>query len=153
MADKRDIEFRRQNSLFTREAYDYYRQYRHHCVKGIDQYNYYLKSIEGIFRIIEQMMIESEGGIYIEGLGYFCFLKSKNKFKLRGNIKVNKYIKKREKHKYYPYLFLESPFEGWTMSGTFKTAICAPSGENKKLHFDLCESYTQAKKQSNRENR
>lgn len=150
--DNDDKHLRREGTLLTREAYDFYRKHRNHCSKGIDQYNYYLKSVEGIFNIILRMMVDSPGGVYIEGFGYLCFVRRPRKIKTRRG--KAKYIKPKIEG-YFPYFFPEPRFEGWNMGGAFNDYLhylTAGNTVERTLHFDLCESYRQAKIEANRNN-
>lgn len=151
MADERDKTLRQEYDIKSREVYDFYRKHRKKPCKGIDQYNYFKKSIDEIFAIIARMMVESEGGVYISGLGYFCFVKYPKKCKDRKN--KNKYIILK-KERYFPYFFPDKRLKSWTMSEAFNFRIyyLKSKSESKeyKLHFDLCESYKPSKIESNK---
>lgn len=139
---------RREADILSREAYDFYRQERFHCAKGIDQYNYFVKSVSGIFSIIKEMMLNSKGGVYIEGLGYFCFVKYKNKRR------YGKGLIKRKKALYFPYFFPDSKLKEWTMSDAFNFDIhLLKAGKEYNLYFNLCDSYIKARTEANRNSR
>lgn len=55
--------------------------------------------VNTILKAIENLMIESEGGLYLEKLGYFCIIKTKDKI---FNDKTCAF-----EHKYIPYVFTE----------------------------------------------
>lgn len=130
--------------LTTREAYDYYRKNRRYISKTVDQYNYFVKAVNGLFETLSAMIVESEGGVYIEGFGYFCVIKRKNKRQRRAKSLL---LRKVRIDSYYPYFFPEGVFQEWTMDRTFhanfRDNIWAQ--KNKwKIHFDLCHAITEA---------
>lgn len=137
--------FRREVSLTSRESYDFYRANRKNCPKAINQYNLFVKAVEGIFRMIQMMVIESEAGVYIEGLGYFANVKVKTRKK-----KFKSLLLKAKTHfTHTPYFFPDGRFSEWTMSGTakkrFKHAVTR-SSIKYRLRKDLAQSLTEAQK-------
>lgn len=133
-------------SLIDREVYDYYRENRRRQSKTIDQYNYFVKAVEGLFRVISEMIAQSEGGVYIEGLGYFCCIK-----KVVKNRSESLTLRGRKKISYVPFFFPDKAFEDWRMEGTFKFFLKNKIKEAKVKHniyFDVCESYREAATQA-----
>jgi hypothetical protein len=133
--------FINETSLLDREVYDFYRDNRRHVAKGINDYNLFKKAVGGLLTVIKEMMIEGEGGVHIDGIGYFCFLKNTKKVRRRGRIKS--LIKKYKKvYTYTPYFFPDIELEGWTFSDTFdmKTLDKDRFRDDYKIHLDLCQS-------------
>lgn len=136
--------------LTTREAYDYYRKNRKKPSETIDQYNYFVKAVKGIFWVIKELMLESEGGIYIDGLGYFCNLQNGDRMvdinRMYKTVSlVNRYQRKK---RYLPYFQPYSNFEGWTMDGTFSKELRRKLNNRKhqyKVHFDIGQAYSISK--------
>src|SRR6478609_2057950 len=143
--------FRNYVSLVSREVYDFYRENRRKPCKTIDQYNYFVKAVEGLFYVIAQMIEQSEGGVYIRGLGYFCCVKYKRK-------KVSKslLLRGKEVDRYTPYFFPDEPFKDWRMDKMFKYQLRFRVALNKKtnhtLHFDICQAHKKEKEEADRFN-
>ena len=125
-------------SLLSREAYEFYRTNRKRAAEGINEYNLYKKAVSGLFTVISDMMVESEGGVYLEGFGYLCNISYPNKWK---DGKGKSLFQKIKKYQYYfPYFIPDAETRGWTMSDSFEDKL-----ERKlnlqdvkyKLHFDL----------------
>lgn len=57
--------------IIGREMYDFYRQKRRKVAKEIDQYKLWVKAVHGILRVLKEMVVENENGVYLEGFGYF----------------------------------------------------------------------------------
>lgn len=135
--DEKNIFFLNSFDITDREFYDFYREHRRYRPKAVNQYNYFVKTISGIMYVIHRMLAESQGGVYIEGWGYFACVKHPKKRRRKGSLTIRK-------NKYSPYFFPEKSLEDWTMSGTFehitKTKIDGNNIEYK-LHFDLCQSF------------
>lgn len=130
-------------SLISREAYNFYKQKRKSVAEGINEYNLYKKAISGIFNIIGDMMVESEGGVYIEGIGYFCNIAYPKEWKA-GNIRSKSLFQKLKKYQYYfPYFIPDVELKGWTMSDSFEDKIERKLNKQEikyKLHFDLVDT-------------
>jgi len=142
-------QFLRYKVITDREAYDFYRNYRYNVCKGIDQYNYYVKALNGIFILLKKMLAESEGGVYIEGLGYFCMVKGNPRRKRRKSL-----LMKNIKYDFYfPYFFPDLEFKHWKMDRTFDKSlkfIIRQHNVKRKLYFDVCESIRVAERYARR---
>jgi len=53
----------------TREFYDFYRKIRRKNSKKIDQFNYFVKAINGMLKEINNLMNETDHGLHLKGLG------------------------------------------------------------------------------------
>lgn len=129
-------------SLLDREVYDFYRENRYRTADGINDYNLYKKAVGGLFELLGRMIKESEGGVYIENLGYFCYIidykKTKKIVTEIKNLPLRERYKK--KYKYFPYFFPDDSLEDFTAS---KTLTLFNTTKKRKLHFDICESKKQ----------
>lgn len=102
--------------LTDRKVYDYYREHRYDVAPAINQYNYFVKAVEGMFNIIQKFLTESENGVYIEGIGYFAVESKRNKKRngfsksLLKRYTVSKQIK--------VYFIPDKMFEGWSIDRT-----------------------------------
>lgn len=137
-----DVRFLTFRSLVDREVYEYYRENRRRQSKTIDQYNYFIKAVEGLFIVISRMIAESEAGVYIEGFGYFCCIKNIRKTKPKSLTLRSKY-----KISYTPFFFPDKEFQHWRMDGTFKDRLKGRVRNSKiehRVYFDVCESYREA---------
>ncbi len=141
MAKELKNNFTNYQSLTSREAYDFYRQKRKNIAPGIDEYNLYKKAVSGMFNVIKDMMVESEGGVYIEGLGYFCNIAYPNEWKTGKGKSLFQKIKKYQY--YFPYFIPDVELKGWTLSDAFEEKLERKLNSQEikyKLHFDLVES-------------
>jgi len=131
---------RNPKEIVNRDAYDYYRKNRKKVAKGIDQYNYFVKAINGIFETAKKMLIESKGGIYIEGFGYFCNILMPYKIKRKRKVQNSLIKRVRISDKYEPFFEPDVEFSGWCMDYAFlrkqKEDVIA-SKVKYKIHFDL----------------
>jgi hypothetical protein len=129
-------------SLLEREVYDFYRENRRRTAPGINDFNLFKKAVSGFFQLMKRYMEESEGGVYIEDFGYFCYIINTHKTNVRG-LWINQIplMHRYKKHyKYLPYFFPSEHLEGYTASSTLKLS---PTYTKKKIHFDICESKKQ----------
>jgi len=130
------------NDITSREAYEYFRKNRKFNIKAIDQYNYYKKAVEGLFFTIREILSESQGGVYIEGLGYFCFVIYPKKMKKKGKKLQNESLFRsiRKKNTYFLYFFPDLELEGYILTENKYIPIEAKR-EDYKLHFNICQNY------------
>lgn len=131
-----------------REAYDYYRDNRRVMAKGIDQYNYWVKAINGIFELLKKMILETQGGVYIEGFGYFCHIRNPEKKVRKRKLKNSLIRTAKPTKKYIPYFEPDIEFKGWTMNFMFSKEYMADlksSTIEYKLNFDLANTMRVAK--------
>lgn len=129
--------------LINREFYNLYRERRRSVAREIDQYKLFVKAVNGLLLTMRDIIEQSEGGLYIQGLGYFCHEKSKKKIKGRGNTPFLKRVKK--EYKYHLTFFPDKKLEGWYVKynvDNFKKS----KKEKYYIHFDLIESYYEARK-------
>jgi hypothetical protein len=145
--------FTNYQTLTSREAYDFYREKRKKVAPGINEYNLYKKAIEGLFTVVKDMMVESEGGVYLEGLGYLCMIAYPKEWK-RGNIKSKSLFQKLKKQQYYfPYFIPDVELKGWTMSDAFEEKLERKANAQDikyKLHFDLVDTLRLANDYANK---
>lgn len=126
-------------SLQDREVYEFYKAHRYRVAPGINDFNLFKKAVAGFFELMANYIKESEGGVYIENLGYFCYIISPKK-KLPVKIKnTNLSLLERYKklYNYSPYFFPDEQLSNFTAS---RTLIFLPTTKKKKLHFDICQS-------------
>ena len=128
-------------SIDSREAYEFYRQKRKRTAEGINEYNLYKKAVSGLFNVIYNMMVESEGGVYIDGIGYFCNIAYPNMWK---DGKGKSLFQKIKKYQYYfPYFVPDVELKGWTLSDAFEEKLERKLNAQSieyKLHFDLVDT-------------
>jgi len=127
--------FQREKNTMDRDFYEFYRTHRRKPSKVIDQYNYWKKAICAILEIVRDQMIEKEGGVYLEGLGYFvnCIIPGR-KYKMKK--KVFKLSDKVMKYKYFPNFFPDEHLKEYLMYGTF-TECEKKERENRDLKYTL----------------
>lgn len=128
--------------LISREFYEFYKTKRKNVAREIDQYKLFVKAVSGILITMREMMDESEGGLYIEGLGYFCHTKSKNKIKSKGS---SFFLRLKKKYYYKLTYFPEDFWDNWYL----KFSNSVKSREKRSsylLHFKIIESYYNATK-------
>lgn len=98
----KEYNFIKEEKLINREFYDFYRANRKKISKSIDQYNYFVKAINGILEIVYNNILENENGVYLEGLGYFCFLTRGKRRKKRKSVFDKKVINDVKYLYFYP---------------------------------------------------
>lgn len=119
--------------ILNRDFYEFYKKEREKPCKGIDQYNYFLKSVSGIFLLIHENLESKKGGIYIKDFGYFY---RKPCLKRRGYFKELR--KRLKKHIIYKVCFI--PFkktEGWSFNATTQLPITDIAYENQLDEIEL----------------
>lgn len=129
-------------SLISREAYEFYKIKRKRVAIGINDYNLYKKSISGLFNMIGDMLTESEGGVYLEGLGYLCMISYPKEYKSSGK-KVSLFQRVKTYQYYFPYLIPDFEVKEWTMSDSFEDKLERKANAQDvkyKLHFDLIDT-------------
>lgn len=134
--------FTNYQSLTSREAYEFYREKRKKVAPGINDYNLYKKSIEGLFTVIKDMMVESEGGVYLDGLGYLCMIAYPKEYKSSGK-KTSLFQRVKKYQYYFPYLITDFELKDWTMSDSFEDKLERKANAQEikyKLHFDLVDT-------------
>ncbi len=87
--------------LMSREFYDFYRKERRHMALAIDQYNYFVKAVNGILELIVKTSVHTKGGVHIKGFGYFCHVRTKEK--RRNKTEKNPLKKFQKKYHYVPH--------------------------------------------------
>lgn len=129
------------NSLLSREAYDFYKTKRKRVAEGINEYNLYKKAVSGLFNVVSDMMVESEGGVYLEGFGYLCNIAYPNMWK---DGKGKSLFQKIKKYQYYfPHFVPDVELKDWTMSDAFEDKLERKLNAQDikyKLHFDLVDT-------------
>jgi len=144
-----DRDYTRMGTLTDRKAYDFFKKNRKRKCKGINQYNLFVKAVSGIFYEIKRQLVNSEGGVYIEGVGYFCNILSKPKVrKIRSPKKLADFKKD---HYYFPVFFPIDRFKMWSMDYTFSfhTEKAIRWNKRYKCHLSIIKSL-QNKKQMQR---
>lgn len=97
--------------LVNREFYEYYRNNRNSTAKEIDQYNYFVKAVSGLLRLIKKELAERESGVYIRDFGYFCCVRARTS---RKNPIEKSPLKKGKKiFKYYYWFIPVEKYKDW----------------------------------------
>lgn len=125
--------------ITDRKVYDFYRQNRKKVAKGLNQYNLWVKAINGLFLTIRDMAVQSEGGVHVEGLGYFCNIVRPKKRKLR----IKNSLFSIKKTYYIPHLFTDVELQDWTMSDAFDFWYrwhIKKLSRNYKIHPELIDN-------------
>ncbi len=134
--------FNNSSSLISREAYEFYRLKRKKVASGINDYNLYKKAIEGLFIVIKDMMVESEGGVYLDGFGYLCNIAYPKEYKATGK-KTSLFQRFKRYQYYFPYLVPDVELKDWTMSDSFEDKLERKLNAQDikyKLHFDIADT-------------
>lgn len=114
---KLNSHFLKEQSLTDRSSYEYYRQNRKAPSKTIDQYNYFVKAVEGVFNVIQDLIINSEEGVYVKDIGYFCAQKKRKKKRVKTSL-----FKKGFNYSTVTFIPDEN-LKGWIMEGTVEVQI------------------------------
>ncbi len=128
------------HELVDREFYDFYREHRTHQALAIDQYNYFEKAVGGILKSLKKVTVETNGGVHIKGLGYFCHIKTKNK---RKDPKEKNPLKKNiKKHNHYFWFYPDEDLRDWYLEPTLiyypklKQYYVIPESAEMKYSFE-----------------
>jgi hypothetical protein len=106
----------KEHILLDREFYDFYRQNRKKPVVAINQYNYFVKAINGISKTLRDMVNATNGGVDIRGFGYFSNVRSRRK---RKNMFETNPMKKHLRHYHFGLFFYpEEPYRCWDLKMT-----------------------------------
>lgn len=141
-----ELRFLYKEDLMCREFYEYYRTHRKKVVEPIDQYKLFVKAVGGLMMTLKKQIRETEGGVYIKGLGYFCHVKNTEKRrKAVGKAeKERSYFDRIKKVDTYSYWFFpDTAFKDWYIFGESPTKKDAE--KKYKIHFDGIQSYYDAK--------
>lgn len=142
MSKELNKNFVNSGSLLSREAYEFYKLKRKKVSKGMNDFNLYKKSISGLFNIISNMMVESEGGVYLDGFGYLCNVAYPKEYKATG--KKTSLFQRFKKYQYYfPYLIPDIELQDWTMSDSFEDKLERKLNAQDikyKLNFDIADT-------------
>lgn len=121
----------------TTECYDFYRQ--HKSKDEIQTYRHYRSVVNTIFAKIYDVYMNSKGGVYIEGFGYFCRVRK---------IKEKQYLIEKEnslfktkviKKNYISHFEPDKMIKDWSMSGTH-TRPLVDVDIDYKLNFGACNN-------------
>lgn len=147
-------------SLKDREFYGYYKKNRICISKGVERYADWTRAVARIMRSIGELIVTTEGGVYIENWGYFAIFKTYKKTdKKVKNLSITSYIKD---YRYYPYFFGEVGrpcFKNWFMAMTFNKKLREKikhkvgSGFKYKLFLTTIKSLIGANKETRRVNK
>jgi hypothetical protein len=128
--------------LINRDFYNLYRERRRTTAREIDQYKLFEKAVNGLLITMRNIIEESEGGLYIQGIGYFCHKKSDTKSKATGSVSFFK--RQNKKYKYSLTFFPDKQLKDWHI--TYNKVVSKKEKRDKYyIHFDLIESYYNAK--------
>lgn len=135
-----DSKFLYKEDLICRDFYNYYKENRKKSVEPIDQYKLFVKAVNGLMELLRRQILETEGGVYINGFGYFCYVKNAEKRRRVGNnLSFFQRMKKVDKYTYW--FFPDNNFKDWYIEAD----AMKPKLDNYKLHFDGIKSYYDAK--------
>ena len=123
------------SSIMDREVYEFYRENRKKVAKGINDFNLFKKAVGGYFSLVKQVMEESEGGVYLNNIGYFCYvISTKKKKPTRSNI-TSIILRNTKRYIYFPFIFTD--FGDFSFR---EAPQLYPAYKKKyKLYFDLIE--------------
>ena len=97
--------------LMSREFYEFYKKERKKVALAIDQYNYFVKAVNGLLLMIIRTAVYTKGGVHIKGLGYFCHVRTKRK--RRDPIEKNPLIKFKKKYRYKLHFIPDEDLKEW----------------------------------------
>lgn len=103
----------KEHILLDREFYEFYKQNRKSPVVAINQYNYFVKAINGISLTLRDMVNESNGGVDIRGFGYFSNVRSRGR--RRNYFETNPMKKHLKYYKFGLYFYPEEPYRCWKL--------------------------------------
>ena len=140
-----------------REFYDYYRKHRKKSVPWLKDHTLFKRAIGAMFEVISDKLVEVDGGVYLEGIGYFGVLMSPKKKKKAMSVfnpNKNDYSAIKKQYKYTPYFFGNigyGYFKDWTMSMSFDAHYLKRIRKSKvkyKLYYTALQQLWKANKQT-----
>lgn len=142
MKDRKNQYFLELEELVDREFYDFYREHRTHQALAIDQYNYFEKAIGGMLKSLKKLVVETNGGVDIKGLGYFCHVRSK--VKRRYTSEKNPLKKHLKRYTTYFWFYPEEDLRDWYLEPTIINYKKLPQyfviPESAKMKYEM-ETY------------
>jgi hypothetical protein len=131
----KDKEVKLRNILDITDSYFYedYKKNRKNLSKNVCRETFWITCINTISKSIQTLMLEKEGGVILNDIGYFSYLMMPKKVR-----RINSF---KSKFVYEPYFFGLGIFKDWTMEGTFPFKIRTPKSSNnlkkRELHYTL----------------
>jgi len=118
--------------LVNREFYDFYRENRKKCAKGINQYMLFDKAVKGLLMEFKKMITTTDTGVHIKDIGYFCNVKANRK--KRKYKEKNPLLKFKKYYLYDMWWYPEDRYMDWHLDFEAYTTFHKPL---KKYYFDL----------------
>lgn len=143
-------------SLKDREFYDYYKKNRKSPSLGVYQFSQFEKVVGGLMMSLRKLILEKEGGVFIEGLGYFAVFRTHKKTRKK-NSYSNTLQSLLPQYRWYPVFFgdIGSPtFRHWTMSKAFVPELNRlikeriSKGKKYKLYYSLLKNIASASRET-----
>lgn len=121
------------------EFHEFYKQHRKKVYYRLNRKRQVMASVNGILLTLKNMIVEYKGGVFIEGFGYFFFLKNPHQTrKTKAKTLLGKFKKY---NKFYPCFIADTELEGWTFNDMFiPKFILQYTRDDYTIHFDICQS-------------
>jgi hypothetical protein len=116
------------NKLF----YEYYKKNRKKISKNIPREYTWGTCLNTLLLSLQKLILEKEGGVVINDIGYFCYIMLPKKSRRLSFIK-SKYI-------YKPHFFGFENFKFWTFQSAFDISINrhnSTGNKKRELHYSL----------------
>ena len=121
------------------EFHEFYKEHRKKVYYRLNRKRQVMASVNGILLTLKNMMVEYRGGVYLEGFGYFFFLRNTHKTKpTRAKTLLGKFKKY---YNFFPYFLPDSNFKGWTFSEMFELHNHDRNyRDDYTMNLDICQS-------------
>lgn len=146
-------------SLRDREFYEYYKSNRTKISPGILKYARFSKIVGSMMLVLRKLIQEQEGGVFIEGLGYFAVFRTHKKTRKKSSF-TNSIQSLLPQYRWYPVFFgdIGSPtFSQWTMSKAFMPQLNKEikariaKGKRYKLYYSALKGIAAASKETRKQ--
>lgn len=129
--------------LVCREFYEYYKENRTKVAQGINDFNLFKKAIGGLLTTINKLAVKTEGGLYLQGIGYFAHVLST--YETASALYSKSFFKRLERDKFYfMWFFPDKRFKGWFLERR-GTKLNQKKLDNYNIHFEAIKAYYESK--------
>jgi hypothetical protein len=127
----RETDFKDILDVNSKIFYEHYKKTRKEPTEAVCRQYKWGTCLNTLFKSIAQLMVEKDGGVIVNNLGYFCYIMIPKKTRRGTPIKA--------KFDYRPYFFGSGHFKWWTFDRRFTFFIKDPRrfGNKKKRELNF----------------
>ncbi len=143
-----DLSLKDTLSLLSWESYNYYKNNRKEFSPNVRTKRAWEVVCNTLFKSIQKLIIQKEGGVYLKKIGYFAMVKHPKK--------VLHYERHKKMVKHHPFFFGEGAFQDWNFDKKFTRALtdagmnCRAKDKNYEINYSFLKILISAVKKINR---